>query len=521
MADTRRDSFWKYARGPALPVIFVAVLVVILGLLLYLLVQAGQRADEANLREWLEESRVFRKTLPGLVREYLQTDDSQLRDEIGQQLQAMGNPTKMYQSQLPLFPTVYRLEVTFQTRDQPKPPIVWDSELPRDRQLVRTLNHPLLGEGDDRAVLRMEYQLHAYNRQQQEETKRRLLLFWGSVLGLVFLGIFVLWITRAFKREQRRALQQMLARQKIDQAEKLLLEKELHRQEAERNREEAERKVLQLRVATHEAEQKALELKSQLYAGIGIMAGSYAHNIKNLLVRPNDLLRRCLEDDGMSQDQEHMLQEVRGTLNTVTERLQEILKTVRRDPTRSEMTSLDLNEIVREMQRSWEEMAQQKWKLTLRVELWPEPLTIEGDRSHLMQAVENLLFNARDGTFEMRNHVREEARHNPLLSDDARRQALIAAASWRGSVTLRTRRDGDRAILEVADNGIGMTEEVRRRCVETHFSTKRDNALYEGNTTGMGLGLSFVQTILEHHHGRMEIISAPLQGATFQLAFPP
>ena len=36
----------------------------------------------------------------------------------------------------------------------------------------------------------------------------------------------------------------------------------------------------------------ALEMKSQLYASIGIMAGSYAHNIKNLLVRPNDLLAR-------------------------------------------------------------------------------------------------------------------------------------------------------------------------------------------------------------------------------------
>ena len=49
---------------------------------------------------------------------------------------------------------------------------------------------------------------------------------------------------------------------------------------------------------------------------------------------------------------------------------------------------------------------------------------------------------------------------------------------------LRTRRDGDRAILEVQDNGIGMTEEVRRQCTQTHFSTKRDNALYEGYNAG-------------------------------------
>jgi signal transduction histidine kinase len=36
----------------------------------------------------------------------------------------------------------------------------------------------------------------------------------------------------------------------------------------------------------------------------------------------------------------------------------------------------------------------------------------------------------------------------------------------------------------------------------------------------MGLGLSFVVTILEHHHARLEIESQPLRGATFRLRFP-
>ena len=72
----------------------------------------------------------------------------------------------------------------------------------------------------------------------------------------------------------------------------------------------------------------------------------------------------------------------------------------------------------------------------------------------------------------------------------------------------------------MADNGAGMTEEVRRRCTETHFSTKRDNALYEGHSTGMGLGLSFVVAILEHHHAALEIESAPLRGTTFRIRFP-
>jgi signal transduction histidine kinase len=74
--------------------------------------------------------------------------------------------------------------------------------------------------------------------------------------------------------------------------------------------------------------------------------------------------------------------------------------------------------------------------------------------------------------------------------------------------------------LEVQDNGIGMTEEVRRRCTETHFSTKRDNALYEGNSTGMGLGLSFVVVILGHHQATLEIKAEPLQGALFRISFP-
>jgi signal transduction histidine kinase len=65
-----------------------------------------------------------------------------------------------------------------------------------------------------------------------------------------------------------------------------------------------------------------------------------------------------------------------------------------------------------------------------------------------------------------------------------------------------------------------MTEEVRRRCTETHFSTKRDNALYEGHNTGMGLGLSFVVVILEHHGAALEVDSAPQEGATFRARFP-
>ena len=77
-----------------------------------------------------------------------------------------------------------------------------------------------------------------------------------------------------------------------------------------------------------------------------------------------------------------------------------------------------------------------------------------------------------------------------------------------------------RAILEVTDNGIGMAPEVVARCRETHFSTKRDNALYQGMHTGMGLGLAFVDVILKHHLADLQIDSSPFQGTTIRAVFP-
>ncbi|HXG11142.1 MAG TPA: HAMP domain-containing sensor histidine kinase [Gemmataceae bacterium] len=532
---TKGQQVGKYVRGLAAPVLLWMLVAYLLAQLLPSWLRGDEEYDEKALREWIDEARVFRgESLPDIVRDYLEQVERarqvnpasgpgndlalELRAErIEEYLKVLGTPpTKLYPSQLPLFPIIYRLEVNFD-EDLDLPPIAWDSELPRHPSQYRELlGHRL----HDRATVSVQYQLHAYNKRYHLEQAARARLRWLSALAIVGTVLALSWVYLVQHRERERERQRAEAQRQIDQAERLLLQEELRRQEAERRHEETERKLLEQRLATQAAEGKALELKSQLYASISIMAGSYAHNIKNLLVRPNDLLRRCLEADSLSPQQEQMLHEVRQTLGTVTERLQQILRTVRRDPTRSELTRIDLNEIARDIERTWKELAREKWKLVIGLETAPEPLWIEGDPSHLQQAVENLLFNARDATFEMRNHRREQAHRAAGLNELERRQALIAAAAWKGEVWLRTYRRGDRAVLEVRDNGIGMTAEVCRRCTETHFSTKRDNAIYEGHSTGMGLGLSFVTVILEHHRAVLEIESEPLQGATFRASFP-
>jgi signal transduction histidine kinase len=531
-------TLWQMIRAILPPLILAALVIFLLREPVTWWLYGEEIYDQEAIKEWIREARNV-KTLPELVTEYLDVhaherrlaqqmasaDEEQRRrlgrlqdtalekvafkrEEIEEFLKSLGNPpTKLYPGQLPLFPVIYQLQVTF-ADELGTAPIVWDSQFPRQRSQFRELKGEQI---HDQASVGVQYHLHAIQKWQTQERQDATRRLWLGGIGSLFALLALAWVFLAQRRERQRDRQRLLTEQQLGEVERLRLQEELRRQEAERKHEEVER--------------QNLELKSQLFANIGIMAGSYAHNIKNLLVRPNDLLRRCLEEDVAERDQAHMLREVKQTLGTVTERLQQILTTVRRDPSKSERTRIDLNVLVRDMHAAWSELAREKWKLLLEVETAAEPLWIEGDLSHLQQAFENLLFNARDATFEMRGRLRDQARGNIKTSEvyplpDNKRQALIDATAWKGRVTLRTRRTDDRAVVEVADNGVGMTEEVRRRCTETHFSTKRDNALFAGLTAGMGLGLSFVQVILQHHGAALEIESEPLQGATFRVSFP-
>jgi hypothetical protein len=67
--------------------------------------------------------------------------------------------------------------------------------------------------------------------------------------------------------------------------------------------------------------------------------------------------------------------------------------------------------------------------------------------------------------------------------------------------------------IGVSDNGPGMTEEVRSRCLEPFFTTKT-----RGISTGMGLTL--VSGIVQRAGGRLEIESTPGQGTTVIITLP-
>ena len=553
--ETRADtpSWWSYAKPLLIPLLIWLLLATTLAGPVLDWLDSEQRHDQGAIQEWIEEARNADWTLAELVAAYRRQihhyaqlteaigdnpeeatrllfaleDTKQSvavkREEIYQHLRSLGEPpTKIYSGQLPLFPQIYRLEVHLPPMPEAvvleglppvAEPIVWDSGIQPGSSQYRQLEVSL-GQG---SRVRIHYQLRAWNKRQQAEQQR----FWRLRLLVVLTGVAtvlgVSWVAFGLAEQREQQRQRELARQQLDRAER-------ERLDEERRRIEMERQLLDQRMAAEKAQRVALELKSQLYASIGIMAGSYAHNIKNLLVRPNDLLRRCLERPGISSEEERMLREVQQTLGLVTERLQQILQTVRRDPSACQPRPLDLGKLLRSLVATWGQLAAERWKLDLVLQVADEPLAIEGDESHLLQAIENLLFNARDATFERRTQLREAARHDTTLPTEARRQAVLTAAAWRGRAVLRAYRRLEPTrhwvVLEVTDNGVGMTEEIRQQCTQPHFTTKRDNALYQGHSTGMGLGLSFVLAILDHHRATLEIESQPGQGTTLRAVFP-
>jgi signal transduction histidine kinase/putative methionine-R-sulfoxide reductase with GAF domain len=80
-----------------------------------------------------------------------------------------------------------------------------------------------------------------------------------------------------------------------------------------------------------------------------------------------------------------------------------------------------------------------------------------------------------------------------------------------GRLTLRTRADGDEAVLEIEDTGEGIPDEVRARIFEPFFTTK---------ASGTGLGLAVVRRIVEGHGGTVVVRSRPGDGTVFSLRLP-
>jgi signal transduction histidine kinase len=116
---------------------------------------------------------------------------------------------------------------------------------------------------------------------------------------------------------------------------------------------------------------------------------------------------------------------------------------------------------------------------TLRIELAPEPLFLQGDATRLTQVFSNLLNNA--------------AKYTPKG----------------GNIRIEAARDGDAVVVSVIDNGIGIPQHMLGEVFDMFMRV--DDSL-ERAQGGLGVGLSLVKRLVEMHGGTVEAKSAG-QGA--------
>jgi heavy metal sensor kinase len=115
------------------------------------------------------------------------------------------------------------------------------------------------------------------------------------------------------------------------------------------------------------------------------------------------------------------------------------------------------------------------------------PVWVEGDQARLKQVVVNLLDNAIKYTLQG------------------------------GAVALTVSANHSKAVLEVADNGIGIPAEALPRVFDRFFRVDTARSRELG---GAGLGLSIVKSICMAHHGQVEASSSPGQGSHFRVELP-
>jgi len=88
--------------------------------------------------------------------------------------------------------------------------------------------------------------------------------------------------------------------------------------------------------------------------------------------------------------------------------------------------------------------------------------------------------------------------------------AIEAMEDHKGILQILTKGEGDKCIVEISDNGHGMTDEQLNHVFEPYFSTK---------TKGNGLGLTNTANIILNHQGDISVSSEPGSGTTFTIKF--
>ena len=226
---------------------------------------------------------------------------------------------------------------------------------------------------------------------------------------------------------------------------------------------------------------------------LGRLSGGIAHDMNNQLMKINGLVE-CVSH--MTDDEE-----VKTMLSTIEDIGEEAAETVK------QILSITKHHIIKpetvnvyDMVKDAVIMANRSLdkNLSIEVNTISTEIMVEGDASLLKEALTSLFMNATEALDGL------ETGHVSVLI--LTEEKLHACRTYTGTLEA-----GYYTVIEVSDDGHGMSEEELMKVFEPYYSTK---------THGSGVGLSNLFTIVNDHHGGVDVMSQPGEGTLFKLYLP-
>ncbi|MGB8064075.1 MAG: ATP-binding protein [Candidatus Sulfotelmatobacter sp.] len=218
--------------------------------------------------------------------------------------------------------------------------------------------------------------------------------------------------------------------------------------------------------------------RAEHMATLGEMATGLAHEIRNPLAGIAGVIEIIGRDLPDSSPARAVVKDVRQEIARINRIVTDLLQTARPHPPK--VRKSDLNTTVEHAVMLGRQQALSKAvEITLHKD--PSLPEVEHDSDQIHQVMLNLLLNA------------------------------LQAIDLNGKVAVAIELRGTNAVIEVADNGRGISPDHLPNIFRPFFTTKGD---------GTGLGLSLARRIIEDHQGRIDVTSAVGKGTTFSVVLP-